>query len=331
MLHAGTYQEHFAPAAGDERLLISVFQGQPIAVLYRPVVPGNTTSARLMGATIDQIVKLTNAQIAVGRNGDSYTIEAAIPLAELNLDNTADILRGDVGVIYADETGANRALRLYYTNHDTAMTADLTTEATLQPGNWGEIELARGPNLLQNGDFEAPLADNVEAGWTVATTRNGATASISADVARAGAHSLLLQQSAPVKYAPEAYGLADYGAFINSANAGTGGGYVAVEQRVPVVAGKKIFAALSSAHAGFSGRRKEKSGAKSRLRFVAMLAALGRRRGRRVGVEPSGHDAAMEKFDRCALQLLWRAGSLHRAAGRDFGSHSIWPQHQLRR
>ena len=69
MLHAGMFKPHFAPSEGDERLLLSVYQGKPIAVLYRPVVPGSTTSVRLMAATIDQIVRLPNAKIATKRGG----------------------------------------------------------------------------------------------------------------------------------------------------------------------------------------------------------------------------------------------------------------------
>ena len=239
MLHAGPYKPHFTPAEGDERLLLSIYQGQPIAVLYRPIVPGAASPTRLMGATIDQIIKLTNAKIAVQKSADGYTLEAAVPLADLGLDAATETLRGDVGVIYADETGANRALRLYHYNRETAMTADLTTEATLQPGNWGDIELPLGPNLLKNGDFEEPLAATPDDGWAVTTTRNGARATLNDTVAYSGSQSLLLQQTAPVIYTPESYNLPGYDDFIKSANGGTGGGYIEVRQRVPVTGGKK--------------------------------------------------------------------------------------------
>lgn len=240
MLHSGSYKPHFAPAEGDERLLLSIYQGQPIAVLYRPVVAGAKASTRLMGANIDQIVKLSSAKIAIQRSAKGYTLEASVPLSELGLEAaTAGTLRGDVGVIYADETGSNRDGRLYYYNQDTAMTADLTTEATLQPGNWGSIEVALGPNLLKNGDFEEPLATTPGAGWAVSAARSGAAATISEASAFSGSHSLLLHQNTAVTFAPESYNLPDYGGFIKSANEGRGGGYVEVKQRVPVVGGKK--------------------------------------------------------------------------------------------
>ena len=239
MLHTGQYKPHFAPEEGDERLLLSVYQGQPVAVLYHPVVPGTASSTRLMATDIDQIIKLPAAHIAYQRTATGYTLEASVPLSDLGIDPTeTDTLRGDVGVIYADETGANRALRLYYYNHDTDMTADLTTEARLQPGNWGEIELPLGPNLLKNGDFEEPLAAAPEAGWAITTAKNGGAAAVSS-VRYSGSHSLLLQQTAPVSFTPEAFNLPDYGAFIHSANGGQGSGYTEIRQQVSVVAGHK--------------------------------------------------------------------------------------------
>ena len=240
MLHTGPYTPHFSPAEGDERLLLSVYQGQPVAVLYRPVVPGTTASTRLMATDIDQIVKLSRAQIAFKRSRDGYTLEASVPLADLGIDPAGtDTQRGDVGVIYADETGANRALRLSYYNHDTAMTADLTTEARLQPGNWGDITFPLGPNLLQNGGFEGPLAASPDTGWAVSAAKNGGAAAISGSAFYSGGHSLLLQQTAPVTFPAAAYRLPDYGDFLHSANSGQGGGYAEVQQRVPVIAGHK--------------------------------------------------------------------------------------------
>ena len=242
MLHVGPNTPHFAPAEGDERLLLSVYQGKPVAVLYRPVVPGATSPTRLLAATIDEIVRLPSARIAYQRSGAGYTLEAAIPLSALGLDPAdTETLHGDVGVIYADETGANRALRLYYYNQDTSMTADLTTEATLQPGNWGDIELPLGPNLLKNGDFEDPFSTSIDQGWVVTNARNGAKAALDGSVAYSGSHSLLMQQVTPVIYTPDSYNLPDYGAFINSANGGTGGGYAEVTQRVPVTPGKRYI------------------------------------------------------------------------------------------
>lgn len=261
MLHVGPWKPHFAPTEGDERLLLGVFQGRPIAVLYRPVVPGTASPTRLMGATIDRIVRLPSAHVAFRRAAQGYTLEASVPLAQLGIPLAAtDTLEGDVGVVYADETGANRSLRLYYYNPDTAMTADLTTEATLQPGNWGDIELPLGPNLLKNGGFEAPLALTPDGGWAVAAARGGAGAALTGTAAHAGRHSLLFQQTVPVSFAPEAYALPDYGDFMKAANGGKGGGYAEVTQRVPVTGGRKYALRFHFRTEDFPGGEKKEPG-----------------------------------------------------------------------
>jgi len=237
MLHIGQYKPHFDADAGDERLLLSIFQGHPIAVLYRPVVPGSTSSNRLMATNIDQIIKLPSVHIAYKRSSDGYVLEASAPLADLGIDpHEQDVLKGDVGVIYADDTGTDRALRLYYYNKDTGMTADLSTEALLQPGNWGDVEFPLGPNLIKNGDFEEPLVSSPNLGWMVGDQRGG-TVTVTGGLVLTGAHSLLLQETKPVVFTSESYQLPDYGQFINSANGGLGGTYVSVRQRVPVVGG----------------------------------------------------------------------------------------------
>ncbi|HEY3417649.1 MAG TPA: FlgD immunoglobulin-like domain containing protein, partial [Armatimonadota bacterium] len=232
---------HYAPMEGDERLLFSIYNGTPVAVLYRPVVPGTATPIRLMAANLDQIIRLTSAQVAVQRTADGYNLEAAVPLADLNIDPSRPTdLRGDVGVIFADRTGANRALRLYYYNQNTKIVDDLTTEATLQPGDWGQIEMPLGLNLLRNGGFEEPLATDTDSGWAVTSLRNGAAASITSDIAHSGKQSLLLE-SDPATFTPESYNWPDYTAFKNSANGGKGGGEAVLTQTISVTPGKQYW------------------------------------------------------------------------------------------
>ncbi|MDR1305263.1 MAG: hypothetical protein LBK76_08590 [Verrucomicrobiales bacterium] len=133
-------------AAGDERLVLSVLDGEPVAVRYRPVSPGAKSPAVLLAAHLDEVIKLPSAKIAVQRNEKEgwYVVEAAIPLSDLGVSAAAgDVWRGDVGVIFADVSGRNRALRAYYYNQKTTLTEDLTTEATLQPAEWGELRLEK--------------------------------------------------------------------------------------------------------------------------------------------------------------------------------------------
>ena len=60
-------------------------------------------------------------------------------------------------MVFSGATGG-RELRLYRYNRDTAMTSDLTTEATLQPGEWGPILRPQGKNLIEDPTFSAGTA-----------------------------------------------------------------------------------------------------------------------------------------------------------------------------
>jgi RES domain-containing protein len=229
------------PAAveGDQRLLITEYQGEPIAVLYRPVVPGSTEPTQLMAARIDEITRLDSANIRIQSEGNRYNVEASIPLKDLGLDpHYSDTLQGDVGVIFSDEMGSSRSQRLYYYNKKTGITADLTTEATLQPAEWGTIQFPLGLNLLKNNGFNSGFADQPEDGWFINVEKNGGRVLIVKEVPRSGASTLILEQTEPVIYPPESYSFPDHRDFVAAGNHGTGGGRAGVTQTVPVTAGK---------------------------------------------------------------------------------------------
>ena len=230
-------------AAGDERLLVSMFQDKPIAVLYRPVVPGAKAPVRLSSASIDEVTRLDSARVAIKRDEEHgfYTVEVAVPLKELGIDSKASgDLRGDVGVVFADDSGKSRSLRLYYYNHHTEMVNDRPTEATLQPLEWGTLAMPLGVNLLKNGGFENPFVDSSadkDKGWFVSVAENGSDAALVPYSPYSGHRSLLLETPIPVTFPAGNYNNPDYGVFISSANGGKGGGNVDVRQRVPVVSG----------------------------------------------------------------------------------------------
>ena len=233
---------HRAAVAGDERLLISIFQDKPVAVLYRPSVPGSTSPVNLASAKIDQVIKLDTARAVIKRDAAHgfYMVEASVPLKDLNLDSTTGDWRGDVGVIFADETGKSRSLRLYYYNHHSEMIDDLATEATLQPNEWGKIATSLGPNLLQNGSFEDPFvhsAQDADKGWYIDKALNGNDAVMSTESPYSGHQSLLLEASVPVSFPPESYSDPDYNSFLKTANGGKGPAEVEVYQQVKVTPG----------------------------------------------------------------------------------------------
>ncbi len=238
------------PVAGDQRLLFSVFQNKPIAVLFKAVVPGAKEPTRFVSVTMDEVLQLDQARISISRAGASYTLEAAVPLACLGVDPaTTESLRGDVGVVFSDQTGRNRELRLYHYNKDTAMTADLPTETRLQPGNWGDVLFPLGLNLLRDGGFEGALS-GPDAAWKADVEANGAAVRLTEDGAHSGRQALLLEQTEPLPFTPEALKNNDFNAFCGSVK----GGHVSIGQSIPVTGGKRYACRLFLRSEGIGDR-----------------------------------------------------------------------------
>lgn len=180
-----------APALGDKRLLFSEIGGKGAAVLFEPVTsPRSEKPQMLMAAAIDRITVLDGAKVEFAKRNGGYTLKAEVSLSSIGIDAllaNADIasIRGDVGVVFSGSAGG-RELRLYRYNSDTSMTSDLTTEATLQPREWGEIMLPQGANLVRDPSFE-------EGGvWEFKLVPDGDRAEYS-DIAHTGARSLFME------------------------------------------------------------------------------------------------------------------------------------------
>ena len=134
------------PVAGDLRLLFSVMSEQPVGVLYRPVAPGATDGSSFSSPNVRvafaSVRVLTEARIAFKRGPTGFTLEAAVPLKVLGWNPVpGTTLRGDVGVIYSDDTGTKNILRSYWSNRNTSLTADVGEEARLTPFEWGEMRI----------------------------------------------------------------------------------------------------------------------------------------------------------------------------------------------
>lgn len=274
MLESDTKADPNRPnaVAGDKRLLFSLFQDQPVAVLYRPVVPGFSTPVRLSTATFDEIKRLDSAKVAIKRYENYYTVEVAVPLKDLEIDPKATgELRGDVGVIFADETGKNRALRKYYYNSHTEMVNDIPTEANLAPAQWGKISLPLGSNLVKNGGFEEPFAEKEGEGWTVEKAVNGNTVAITPDVAFTGHQSLMMETLTPVTFPPASYNDPDYRAFMKSANGGKGSAEAAIRQKFPVTANHQYSVRLRYRCEDFMPERKKPGHPRGYVLFGARL------------------------------------------------------------
>ena len=142
------------PAPGDFRLSLSLFEGAPIAVLYRYRVPGTAAEARKMFASpvgsvvVDAVERVScEIKIAPAPDGSGYVVEAAIPWKSLHVVAPAAgaAWRGDLGILFASEGGGGVAERLYWSNRDTGLIADVPGEIRLRPNLWGAIQWTQAP------------------------------------------------------------------------------------------------------------------------------------------------------------------------------------------
>jgi hypothetical protein len=134
-------------AKGDLRLLISVFNNQPVAVLYRWKVDGPKTPITFTcpwrSHTVDSVQVLADVQVTITRRQQGYTVEAAVLLATLGFTpQPGKAYKLDLGVIFSDAKGDNRAARVYWANKATGLTADVPGEIMATPHLWGTAALA---------------------------------------------------------------------------------------------------------------------------------------------------------------------------------------------
>jgi len=125
---------------GNQRLLVTLVQGKPVAMLYRQTVPGTPLEQRVPFASptrtvyFDRVEDVTAGLEFAGSNG-SY--EFSIPLATLGLQPVAgQTISGDVGVLQGN--GGQTTQRTYWHNKATAITTDVPSEAALAPQLWGQ-------------------------------------------------------------------------------------------------------------------------------------------------------------------------------------------------
>ena len=132
------------PVEGDLRLSIGSVQGKPTAVIYKFVSKNKQPKVFSSGVVpryqVDYVGVIDAAVIKINKRGRDYTVEAAIPLAELGLQPKPGLkLRGDFGVTHSDNGGTDTALRTYWNNQKTGIVNDEVFELMIEPSNWGEL------------------------------------------------------------------------------------------------------------------------------------------------------------------------------------------------
>lgn len=127
------------PVAGDCRLLVTLAGGKPMAVLYRPVVPGTPPAERFPFTSpvttelMDRVEQVGEQVVLAGAEGN---YELSVPLKLLGLAPVAErTIRADIGILRGN--GFQTLQRCYWSNKATGITADIPSEARLSPALWG--------------------------------------------------------------------------------------------------------------------------------------------------------------------------------------------------
>ena len=137
MVRAQGTSDARAVQPGDARLFVTRRNGKLLAVLYRQKAEkaGNrVTFASPVGEVTFDDVEDVSERVRLAEKDGTY--EVAVPLSLLGLDPAkGKAYRGDVGLVLSD--GARARARVYWHNKTDSMTADVPSEARLNPSQWG--------------------------------------------------------------------------------------------------------------------------------------------------------------------------------------------------
>jgi hypothetical protein len=154
------------PVVGDVRVLMANAGGTPKAVVYRPVIDAKTKGkpwrvvSPVNEATFDDVREAPGVRIVhqpnTADNRTGYTVEAAIPLADIGLKPTDGLrLKFDWGVLRTGPDGHEVLQRMYWANRATSITADAPSEARLHPELWGFVRFFDSRRPSTEDRFEA--------------------------------------------------------------------------------------------------------------------------------------------------------------------------------
>jgi len=146
-LHVGPWRdEPTTPGAGDLRLLLVPTTPEPVAVLYRQVLPGAPAEEHVefrspvRTVTFDSVKPVPAVKVVFRKTATGYVCEAVVPLAVLGIESRPGLrLRGDVGVLLANDGGLLTAQRCNLFNRLATTVSDIPTEVELTPAGWGEL------------------------------------------------------------------------------------------------------------------------------------------------------------------------------------------------
>lgn len=130
------------PIAGDMRLLVTIVNKKPMAMLYRAVVSGTKDADKVPFSspwrtiTFDKVEDVSSL-IEFSESDGNY--EISIPLTSLGIKPTTGAkIKGDIGVLRGN--GNETTARAYWHNKATGIVSDVPDEAMLNPALWGTFE-----------------------------------------------------------------------------------------------------------------------------------------------------------------------------------------------
>lgn len=136
---------------GDIRIMLSVYNGEPVAVLMKhhdslaTGLENAQFSSPVTTLTYDTVKIMTDAKVVINKTETGYILEAEIPWSALNYSTptTETKMTGDVGIVTGDEFGSKNLARVCYFNKDTGLTSDIPGEAKCYPNLWGGITFSK--------------------------------------------------------------------------------------------------------------------------------------------------------------------------------------------
>lgn len=143
---------------GGTRVLFASLKGKPTTMLYRPVGPGDSRfvfESPVRQSPFAHVAEAGEIKFAAHPGNGSYSLRTTIPWAELlasvkkehgqEVHATAGLkLRGDIGLLFGDDSGANTAQRVHWVDRETNVVNDVPTEAEFFPDRWGTWTLLGG-------------------------------------------------------------------------------------------------------------------------------------------------------------------------------------------
>ncbi len=130
---------------GNARVLLTSLAGKPTAVVYRPQGPGDKRyvfKSPVRESAFQYVGEEPAIQWQAAPGQRRYTVVAAIPWSALDVKPAAGLkLKGDIGILFADDTGARTAQRVQWADKETNVVNDQPTEAEFLPSRWGTFLL----------------------------------------------------------------------------------------------------------------------------------------------------------------------------------------------